>query len=59
MAASFKIGQVVALNIPAPKGPVLKLNVSPEGEIQYLVKWVDKNGVNQETWFKEDDLIKG
>lgn len=58
MAASFKIGQVVALNVPAPTGPVLKLSVSPEGEIQYLVGWVDKNGVDQETWFKEEDLIK-
>ena len=58
MAASFKIGQVVALNVPAPTGPVLKLSVNQDGDIQYLVGWVDKNGVDQETWFKEEDLIK-
>jgi uncharacterized protein YodC (DUF2158 family) len=58
MAASFKIGQVVALKAVTPTGPVLKLSVSPEGEIQYLVGWVDKDGIDQETWFKEEDLNK-
>ena len=57
MAASFKIGQVVKANAVIPTGPVLKLDVNQDGDIQYLVGWVDINGVDQEVWFKEEDLI--
>ena len=56
MAASFKIDQEVKANAVIPTGPVLKLSVNQDGDIQYLVGWVDKNGVAQETWFKEEDL---
>jgi uncharacterized protein YodC (DUF2158 family) len=58
MAASFKIGDVVELNKPNPSGPVKALSVNQEGDIQYLVSYVDANGVEQERWFKEDELNK-
>ena len=58
MAASFKVGDVVELNKPNPKGPVVALSVSQEGDIQYLVDFVDAEGIEQQRWFKEDDLVK-
>lgn len=56
MAASFKIGQVVTLNVVQPSGPVKQLSVDQEGNILYLVSWTDPEGVEQERWFKESEL---
>ena len=58
MAASFKVGQEVKLNIPSPQGAIKSLSVSQEGDIQYLVSWTDANDVSQERWFSEDDLVE-
>jgi uncharacterized protein YodC (DUF2158 family) len=58
MAASFKVGQEVKVKIPVPQGLVSALSVSQEGDIQYLVSWTDANGVSQERWFSEDDLVE-
>ena len=56
MAASFKIGQEVTLEVIAPKGPVEQLSVDQEGNIEYLVSWTDIAGEPQSRWFKEDEL---
>ena len=58
MAASYKVGQEVKVNIPVPQGLVSTLSVSQEGDIQYLVSWTDVNDVSQERWFSEDDLVE-
>lgn len=57
MAANFKINQEVKVNVQIPQGPVKQLSVNQSGDIQYLVSWVDHNGVAQETWFTEEALI--
>lgn len=58
MAASFKVGQEVKVASPVPQGLVSALSVNQEGDIQYLVSWVDANKVSQERWFSEDDLVE-
>jgi uncharacterized protein YodC (DUF2158 family) len=58
MAASFKVGQEVKVVSPVPQGLVSALNVSQEGEIQYLISWVNADGEVHERWFAEDDLVE-
>lgn len=55
MAANFKIGQEVKLITNIPQGPVKQLSVSQNGDIEYLVEWVEGKETN-ERWFKEDEL---
>lgn len=57
MAASFKIGNRVRLNVTPPQGEVVQLAVDQEGNIQYLVEFVDAEGKSQQRWFKEDELV--
>lgn len=56
MATAFKKGDVVKLTSVVPQGPVLALRMDDSGIIQYLVEWVDANGVTQQRWFDEDKL---
>jgi hypothetical protein len=56
MATAFKKGDVVKLTTVVPQGPVLALRMDDSGIIQYLVEWVDANGVTQQRWFDEDQL---
>jgi len=56
MAASFKVGQEVKVVSPVPQGVVSALSVNQEGDIQYLVSWVDSQGQDQSRWFSEDTL---
>jgi uncharacterized protein YodC (DUF2158 family) len=58
MPTKFVRGDLVKLNTVVPEGPIVKLNMSEEGEITYLVKWKDVDGVEQERWFTEDQLIE-
>lgn len=57
MPASFKPGVQVKLNIAPPQGEIQKLDVDQDGNIQYLVQYVDSTGATQQRWFKEDELI--
>lgn len=57
MATAFKKGDVVKLASVVPQGPVLALRIDDSGIIQYLVEWVDANGVTQQRWFDEDQLM--
>jgi len=58
MAASFKVGQEVKVSVPAPQGMISALSVSQEGDIQYLISWVNVEGDSHERWFAEDDLVE-
>lgn len=57
MAANFKKGDVVKLNTVVPQGPVLDIQVNPEGEIIYLIAWTDAEGSEQIRWFSEAQLV--
>ena len=56
MATKFKVGDEVKLNVVAPQGTIMELSVNQDGDIQYLVPYTD-NGVEQQRWFNEDDLL--
>ena len=57
MAAKFKIGDNVKLNVEVPTGPVKQFRMQDDGTVQCLIEWTDSEGVAQERWFNEDDLI--
>jgi hypothetical protein len=57
MAATFPLGSTVKINAIAPEGPVTKIRFNDDGLIEYLVTWVDIDGVSQERWFLEDSLV--
>jgi uncharacterized protein YodC (DUF2158 family) len=56
MAAKFKRGDVVALTVVVPTGPVQSLRMDEDGNVQYLVEWTDSDGVTQQRWFDEAQL---
>ena len=59
MAAKFTIGEEVKVT-PAPvdpAGPVQAMQMDANGNIQYLISWVDENGNTQNRWFAEDQLV--
>ena len=57
MATKFKKGDEVKVRTVVPSGPVLALRMDDDGVVFYLLDWVDENGVSQQRWFAEDDLI--
>lgn len=57
MAATFPLGSTVKANVTVPEGPVKKIRFNDDGLIEYLVSWVDAEGVSQERWFLEDSLV--
>jgi uncharacterized protein YodC (DUF2158 family) len=57
MATKFKQNDVVKLNVAVPQGPVQAFRMLEDGTVQCLVQWEDADGVTQERWFNEDDLI--
>lgn len=57
MAANFKPGAQVKLNVTLPQGEVKQLDVNQDGDIQYLVEYTDAAGDVHQRWFKEDELI--
>lgn len=59
MAAKFKKGEFVQVNQVIPKGPVLGFSMDEEGNVSYLIEWADAEGVAQQRWFSEYDLIAG
>ena len=56
MAANFRPGSQVKLNVTPPQGEVQQLAVSQDGDIQYLVEFVDAVGETQQRWFTEAEL---
>ena len=59
MATTFKKGDVVKLKAVVPQGPVVALRMSEDGVVSYLVEWIDADGVKQNRWFTEDELVAG
>jgi uncharacterized protein YodC (DUF2158 family) len=55
----FKKGEVVKLQMVVPEGPVLALRMDEDGNVQYLVGWTDAEGIAQQRWFDEDQLVAG
>jgi len=58
MATKFIKGEEVKVIAVIPQGPVEKLRMDEDGNFFYLLSWVDANGVSQERWFAEQDLVK-
>lgn len=58
MATKFVKGQEVKVKAVIPQGPVKKLHMTEDGEFFYLISWVDADDVEQERWFKEDQLVE-
>jgi hypothetical protein len=58
MATKFVKGQEVKVNAVIPEGPVQKLRMDEDGNFYYFISWTDANGIEQERWFKESDLIE-
>jgi len=59
MAAKFTIGEQVKVTpTPVdPAGPVEALTMDASGNISYLISWTDENGVVQNRWFAESQLV--
>jgi hypothetical protein len=58
MATKFAKGDKVKLIAVVPAGPVEKLRMDEDGNVFYLLSWVDADGKNQERWFAESELTK-
>ena len=58
MAALFKRGDkvVLAAAIVVPSGPIVDIKMNDDGDILYLMEWVDTNGATQARWFAESEL---
>ena len=56
MATKFVKGQEVKVIVVVPQGPVQALRMDEDGNISYLVQWVDADGATQQRWFAEDQL---
>lgn len=55
---AFKKGDVVKVNAVLPEGPVEKFMMDEDGVVYCYLRWKDKNGAEQERWFREDELVK-
>lgn len=56
MAANFRVGEIVKAVVTIPEGPVLQIGVDQQGNIIYLVEYLE-NGQQQQRWFAEDQLV--
>lgn len=53
----FKKGDVVKVKAVVPEGPVVSLRMDEDGVVSYLVQWTDINGVEQQRWFTDAELV--
>ena len=58
MATKFTKGQEVKAVGVIPQGPVQAMRMDDEGNFFYLISWTDANGVQQERWFDENQLVE-
>jgi hypothetical protein len=56
MATKFAKNQEVKVIVVVPQGPVQALRMDEDGNISYLVQWMDANGATQHRWFAENQL---
>jgi hypothetical protein len=52
-----KKGDVVRVKAVVPEGPVIALRMTEDGVIYYLIEWIDTDGISQQRWFAEDQLM--
>lgn len=57
MATTFSKGQVVKVNAVVPQGPVIAFRMDDEGNVSYLIEWQSVDGVTQQRWFREAELV--
>ena len=57
MATAFAKGQVVKVNAVIPQGPVMAFRMDDDGNVHYLIEWTSVDGVAQQRWFKENELV--
>ena len=57
MATKFQKGETVRLDKTVPQGPVVKLRMDEDGNVSYMVEWVDADGATKSRWFSEDELV--
>ena len=55
--AAFKKGEVVKVKGVIPQGPILAFRMDEDGVVWCLIEWTDVDGLMQQRWFKEDDLV--
>ncbi len=55
----FKKGEIVKVKAVVPEGPVIALRMSEDGVVSCLVEWKDENGISQQRWFEQDQLVAG
>ena len=52
----YKKGDQVKLKTITPSGPVAALKMDEDGNVSYLLEWVDAAGELQQRWFAESEL---
>jgi uncharacterized protein YodC (DUF2158 family) len=57
MATKFKKGEEVRVNAVIPQGPVTALRMDEDGNFFYQIQWTDVDGVQQNRWFREEELV--
>jgi hypothetical protein len=55
--ANFKKGDVVKAAATVPEGPIEKLRMDEDGNVQYQISWTDAEGNTHTRWFSEAALI--
>lgn len=58
MATKFQKGQEVKVNVLVPQGQVKAFRMDEDGNVFYLVPWIDIEGNEQERWFAENQLVE-
>ena len=53
----YKKGDRVRVKAVVPEGPVVALRMTEDGVIYYLIEWTDTDGISQQRWFTEDQLM--
>lgn len=56
MASLFKKDDYLRLKAVTPTGHVQKVRMDDDGNVEYLLKYRDAADVEQERWFREEEL---
>ncbi|CAB4134670.1 hypothetical protein UFOVP274_32 [uncultured Caudovirales phage] len=59
MALKFRKGDNVAVNLKRviPTGPVMDIKLDDDGQIQYLIEFMNENEEIHARWYYEDELV--
>lgn len=56
MSSKFKKEDVLRVQMVVPEGPVQKIRMDDDGNVQYLISWTNGNK-QEERWFDESVLV--